>query len=149
MSNVPIAIIWVAIIKALATHETHNHNKTQLAVTLVTYLLATIGTSVHGNDFLPHGSFHKEIVRSPLRFDETWCVCSTCGAYHPYKLLTLFTPYILWFMTTIILNISWKIAPSWVTTVAHYCFNILKQNFQWLKTVNRSFEKSINYGISP
>ena len=55
-----------------------------------------------------------------------------------------------WFMTTIILNISWKIGPFWVTksTIAYHCVIIFKQKFQQLKTVDRPFQWSINYGIS-
>ena len=35
-----------------------------------------------------------------------------------------------------------------VSTVAHHCVIIIKQKFQQLKTVDRPFQWSINYGIS-
>jgi len=65
---------------------------------------------------------------------------------------TNFLPHIphgFWFMTTNILNISWKFSPSPLIEliVTLYCIIILKHNFHWLKTIDQPFKWSLNYGI--
>ena len=48
------------------------------------------------------GAYNLLVVRAMI-----YRVSSICGAHHPYQFLT---PYITWFLTTNILNISYNIS---------------------------------------
>ena len=81
-------------------------------------------------------SNQQEIVRSPLGF--WWNLVCLWYLWCPSPVQIFSSLHHIrscWSMTANILNISWKIAPSWVTkaTVAHHCFNIFKTSFSVIK----------------